>query len=209
MVEIKSISNIASMVTLLTPGLVAVYVRALFPTERTPVPTHSEAILRYFVISAVYYTLVFLVVDVDAISSRDSGLSGQLVWLVVIFLGPALLGILWGMEARKQFLGRLVGKIGASGMDTEQAATTAWDWKFRNTEDGHVLVTLKDGSQYAGLLGDRSFVSSDPDERDIYLEKVYDVNAENVWIDCGPRSVLIVANEIKSIEFLPEQRGDR
>lgn len=153
MVDIKSISNIAPMVALLAPGLIVILVRALVVGKRIQIPTHSEAILRYFVISIVYYVGVFAFTDVDVISGEYNSFSRPWIWPLVILLVPVLLGFLWGMEVRKQFFGRLAVRLGISGMDTGQAAATAWDWRFRNTEGGHVIVTLKDDSQYAGLLG--------------------------------------------------------
>lgn len=88
-----------------------------------------------------------------------------------------------------------------------QAAPTAWDWKFATAEEQWVLVTLRDGSQYAGFLGADSFVSSDVDAQDIYIEKVYNLDDENAWVDCGSKSVLTGADQVKSIEFWPEQPG--
>ena len=53
---------------------------------------------------------------------------------------------------------------------------TAWDWKFGDTSAQWVLVTLNDDTKFAGYLGLRSFISSDPGERDIYIERIYDLS---------------------------------
>ena len=66
-----------------------------------------------------------------------------------------------------------------------------------------VLVTLKDGTRFAGFCGPESFMSSDPTERDIYIERIYDVDDQNNWSSRREKGVLITAGEIQTIEFWP------
>ena len=66
-----------------------------------------------------------------------------------------------------------------------------------------VLVTLKDGTRFAGFCGPESFISSDPGERDIYIQWVYDIDDENNWSLRGLHGVLIAAGEIQTVEFWP------
>ncbi len=49
-------------------------------------------------------------------------------------------------------------------------------------------------------MGSDSFVSSDPTERDIYIQQIYDIDDPNNW---NPRNhgVLITGGEISTIEF--------
>ena len=67
-----------------------------------------------------------------------------------------------------------------------------------------VLVTLKDGTRFAGYCGTESCMSSDPTERDIYIESVYDLTDDNVWTPRGENGVLITAGEVQTIEFWPD-----
>ena len=46
-------------------------------------------------------------------------------------------------------------------------------------------------------------MSSDPTERDIYIQRIYDINDEKNWSPRGENGVLIAAGEIKTIEFWP------
>lgn len=80
---------------------------------------------------------------------------------------------------------------------------TAWDWKFGNMNSQWVLVVLKDGTHFGGLCGPDSFVSSDPTERDIYIQWVYDIDDEKNWHPRGETGVLICAGEVRTIEFWP------
>ena len=80
---------------------------------------------------------------------------------------------------------------------------TAWDWKFGNMDNEWVLVTLKDGTRFAGFCGAQSFISSDPAERDIYVQWIYDIDDNHHWQSRGETGVLITSGEVKTIEFWP------
>ena len=47
-----------------------------------------------------------------------------------------------------------------------------------------VLVTLKDGTRFAGYCGPQSFISSDPAEHDMYIEQTYDLDADHQLGQC-------------------------
>jgi hypothetical protein len=202
MPNLVSVDNIYLILGFIVPGLIAIFVRAQFLTGRSP--PHSEAILSYFVISVIYYALVLPVIDVVA-GWEDAGFWKPLAWLAVIFLGPAVLGGALGLNAQMGFVRRLANWF---GMHPVHVMPTAWDWKFSSAGEHWVLVTLKDETKFAGFCGVGSFMSSDPNERDIYIEKVFDLDDDNNWIDCGMKGVLIIASEIKTIEFWPIQRGE-
>ena len=125
------------------------------------------------------------------------------VLLLLGFLVAIAVGVALGLVAQRGFACRVANKF---ALDT--LIPTAWDWKFSAAEEQWVLVTLKDGTRFGGFLGSKSFVSSDPGERDVYIEKVFSLEEEDHnWKDVGPKSVLITAGEIKTIEFWP--RADR
>lgn len=79
---------------------------------------------------------------------------------------------------------------------------SAWDWTFEALGEQFVLVALRDGTHIGGLMGSDSFVSSDPTERGIYIQQIYDIDETDNWkpMDHG---VLIAGGEISSIEFWP------
>ena len=67
-----------------------------------------------------------------------------------------------------------------------------------------VLVTLKDGTRFGGFYGAQSFTSSSPDERDMYIQWVYDIDEDGTWsVPDSENGLLIAAGEIRTIEFLP------
>ena len=89
------------------------------------------------------------------------------------------------------------------GLNFISQIPTAWDYKFSSFDERRwVLVTLKDGGSVAGQFGGASFASSEPDERDIYIQKVYRVKQGQPWEPIESNDgILIRGDEIRYIEF--------
>lgn len=77
---------------------------------------------------------------------------------------------------------------------------SAWDYAFLERQKCYICVKTKSGDYWRGLFDRESIVSTDLNERDIYIEKVYKQKLCGTWIPINT-SVLVVRNEIESIEF--------
>ena len=115
---------------------------------------------------------------------------------------PVLLGFLLGVVSQKELIYRALRWI---GLNPIHRILTAWDWKFSDMSGEWVLDTLKDGTCIQGWCGRDSFISSNPDERDLYIESAYPVDGGD---DRYPtpderRGVWIAGGEISTIEFSP------
>src|SRR3546814_4464696 len=141
---------------------------------------------------------MYLAITGDYLARHD-GLAA-LTWLLVILVGPAVLGVLSGYNTQRGWLRRLFQH---AGLQPVHVMPTAWDWQFsRLAGSNWVLVTMQDGSTVAGLFGGQSFASSDPAERDIYIEQVYDYTADGEWHCARPgHSILVMRDEIRFVEF--------
>lgn len=194
--EIASAEAVYPVLAFLVPGLIAFFVRMQFLTGR--MPSHTDAVLSYLTLSLIYYSFAFPGVEYFLLPDH-SGYTELLLWLGLIFVGPALFGLFLGINAQKQIVRRLLNKIGLYPVHVMPAA---WDWKFGTMTEQWVLVVLKDETKFAGLFGRHSFASSDPAERDLYIERIYDIDNANQW---HPRDngVLIAGSEIRTIEFWP------
>lgn len=182
---------------LIVPGLVIVYFRAQFLTGR--LQKHSEALLTYFSLSAVYGAIALPIIDLLHARSPDAPVPVW-QWLFLVFLGPALMGIVLGYVTRAEAIRKLLNHI---GINPVHAVPTAWDWKFGNMKQQLVIITLKDETKFAGYCGRGSFMSSDPTERDLFVEKIYAWGEDDQWLDNGEHSLWVPANEIKTIELFP------
>jgi Family of unknown function (DUF6338) len=194
--DLKSIENVYLVLAFLVPGLIGCFVRAQFITGRTP--SHTESALSYLTLSVIYYALALPAVDY-ALSMQEPGYRKALVWFALVFAGPALFGLVLGLNAQKEITRRLLKRV---GLNSVHVMPSAWEWKFGGMKESWVLAVLKDETKFAGYCGTRSFMSSDPKERDLYIEQVFDRDEQNNW---HPResAVLITAGEIRTIEFWP------
>lgn len=119
--------------------------------------------------------------------------------LVITLAGAALLAVFIGVVKQKEIIERLFEKININKI---HPVPTAWDYYFSKQEASWIIVTLKNGKTIYGEFSDNSFASSDPEERDLYIEKTYSINEDMTWAeDEKSKGILISKDEIETIEF--------
>ena len=193
----ESLDDLYFILGFLVPGMITLFVRSQFVTGRNP--PHTAALLSYLTVSVVYYALALPFVDA-VLSISEPGYAKALSWFALVFAGPIVFGVLLGLNAQKGLLRR---GLRWCHLYPVHVMPTAWDWKFGNMRGQWVLAILKDGTRFAGFCGEDSLMSSDPSERDLYIQWTYDVDENNKWSSRGDTGVLIAAGEIKTIEFWP------
>ncbi|MCA1746061.1 MAG: DUF6338 family protein [Bacteroidales bacterium] len=197
MPDISEPNIVYAILGLLVPGVVITFMRSQFTTGR--MQKHSDALLSYFVLSIVYWALVLPFYL--KITEMEINRTGYLyLWFSIIFIGPALFGAIIGMFIKTDAMRKLLHHL---RINPVHAIPSAWEWKFYNMGECLILVTLKDDTKFAGYCGKRSFFSSDPLERDLYIEKIYSLGENYEWRNEGEHGVLIKHDEVKTIEFFP------
>lgn len=182
------------------PGIIILYFRAQFMTGR--LPSIAEGSVLYLTLSLIYQAAAYPITSKYLFTSEIKTFWHLLGWFTFIFLGPAVIGIFSGFNLRKGWIKSLVNKCGIS---TIHPIHCAWDWHFGQCRECWVIVVLKDGTELYGFLGKNSFMSSEPAERDLYIERGYTTEKEgNQWQDRGS-SIWIAHNEIQYLEFLPKK----
>ena len=195
--EIIDFDKAAIFLVLAVPGIIILYVRSQFLTGRFL--SIADGLLTYVTVSLVYYALAFPILGwLDTV--QPVKLPTGFGWVALVLLGPALVGILLGLSASKGWVQNLLRRI---GITTVHPINSAWDWRFACGPTCWTLIVLKDGTRWAGYLGPKSFISSDPAERDIYIQQVYEIDDECNW-KARNSSVLITHGEIQSLEFWPD-----
>ena len=198
MQKLPSLDNLYLILLFLVPGFIVLFVRSQFVTGRSP--DRSTTVLSYLIVSLIYYALALPFIGF--VLSAETPSKGQvLAWFVLIVIGPAMLGLALGLNIQKDWFRRALQRC---GLNPVHVVPTAWDWKFGGMTPQWVLVTLKDSTRFAGFCGSGSFMSSDPAERDIYIEQIYDVDDQKNWNPRGENGVLIAVGEIQTIEFWPD-----
>jgi len=123
-----------------------------------------------------------------------------IVMLVITLIGSIVLSVIIGQVKQRRLVNKLADLLGIKLIDP---TPTAWDYWFSKRDASLMLVTLVDGSEVRGWFGNESFASSDLDERDIFIEKVYlKLIGNEQWI-ANPENngIYISKNLIKHIEF--------
>lgn len=123
-----------------------------------------------------------------------------LIMCVIALIGAFVLGIIIGLFKSKQWLRKLARKFKCN---ISHPIPSAWDFYFSKQIPSYVIVTLIDGTTIYGYFGYKSYSSSDCDERDIFIEKTFKADGENLWCDDDESlGILIHQSQIKMIEFL-------
>lgn len=195
--ELLDLEKAQLFLVLAVPGIVILYMRSQFLTGR--MLSLTEGFIAYVTVSLVYYALAL---PAFAWLQERTGIAATALWFLIVLVGPAIVGALLGLNVRKGWWQKMLRRFGIS---TVHPISAAWDWRFSGGEACWVLAILKNGTRWAGYLGTNSFMSSDPAERDIYIQQVYELDSKNQWT---PRdsSVWIAHGEIQSLEFWPDRK---
>lgn len=176
------------------------YVRSQFMAGRLTLT--KDAILPYVVLSLLYHAAAFPFAP-DLYKYQYYYGIYIFYWILLLFFAPASIGLFLGLNLRHGWSQKVLNRI---GITTVHPVDSAWDWRFGNGQQCWVWAKLKDGTEWVGYLGEDSFISTSPSERDILIDQVYDATDPANWTAKGS-SVWIAHGELQSIEFWPRQ-GD-
>jgi hypothetical protein len=199
--KLEDFSNLYFVVSVLVPGFIYSGVVSAF----VPARAHKEKellLLRYLTATAFNYALcspLIYVLLVGAVFPQHP--AGQaLCWFFIIFIAPVILAVLRARTVQRDGLGWIYRLL---GLRVISPIPTGWDWIFSSTDPCFVLITLTDGTEIAGYFGQRSMASSDPDRRDIYIERIYTVpESGGTWQEVdGSLGMHVSGSQIAYIEF--------
>lgn len=180
------------------PGYIISCFRAHFVTGRKP--TRPDYFVRLLTLSALNFTISGWAIYL-AFAWDTGPVARTLVWLFVLGVSPVAIGIISGMGSQREWPRNLYGWIGLSPL---HYIPTSWDYQFSKQAAWWVLVVLKNDTKFAGYWSGKSFASSEPEERDVLIEQVFEIPDEGPWTPTN-KSVLITSGEIRSIEFIPAE----
>ena len=199
--QVDSATALFIALTFVVPGFIVHSTLSVLVPRREDRTELSFA--RFLTLSAFNYAvwswLVYLLLTSQWL--RDRPAFWSLCWALIILPGPVLVGLIWGIVSQREWDRRILLRL---GLQPVHPIPTAWAWRFGTMKTGHwILVRLKDGSQVAGYFGGKSFASSDPAERDLYVEQVWSIE-NGRWTKESPgKGILLSRGEISSIEFWP------
>jgi len=185
----------------IVPGFVFLSLRNQFVAGQGKLG--KEQLLSYLTISGVNFALCGWIIY--AAYKNNFGLPLKAFsWMLVIIILPAVAGIVAGVCNQRDLFRRIYHLL---KLEPIHSVPSAWDYKFSKSPGEWLLIKLKDGTQFAGWWAGRSFASDDRNERDLLIEKVFEVPEIGPW-KATAKSLLIMAGEIQTIEFTPALRSD-
>lgn len=209
-------------ITLLLPGYI---IDLILRSKRIRKSEESQiAFFRWLVLGTVaelpWLVVGFLVLAPHSSNEQeawayivDNRYAFALGWVIAIFAWPLVVGRLaahseavYLERERDGFLHTCLAIIGRTvAAQAPINDDSAWDTKFTSlegTQGQWVLVELVDGTWIAGLFGQGSDASVDPNERDLYLARVLYTSLEEHFPGLErPGGVLIPAGQIRVIHF--------
>lgn len=200
MPETLNIETLAFFLLFVVPGLIIVHVRSLFLTRT--LPTLGEGLAGYIILSLIYHAAVFpFAIDIHTAPV----IQNRVLWFTLIFVLPGIIGFLLGLSVQKEWLRKFFSFFKVNLVHPVKAA---WDWKFNDCNSCYVQVVLKDGTRWAGYMGQNSFASSGSSDRDLYIEDVYIIGPDSIWTP-NDSGVWLSHGEIQSIEVFNPVIGDK
>ncbi len=199
--KLDSANDLLFVLAVLVPGFVFSAVLSQLVPRRLAGTTET-LILGYLTGTAFNYAVCGFPLYLVLRGYWLAGAQGWqlLVWFITIFLAPVLLAVLVGAGLQNNWPTYIFRTIGLRWINL---IPTGWDWKFSRTAPCYAIVTLQNGTKIAGYFGESSMASSDPEHRDLFLEKVYTVPETGPW-DAVPESdgIFIDGSQIAYVEFL-------
>ena len=184
---------------LITPGYVILFMISRFTTGR---PAFASSLA----VSCTYYVVVWACFDLgSAVDVAQWVTDFHVNWQVaaIVVGAPTAVGVLVGVAVQNEWLYRLLRCI---RLEPVHGIPSAWDWKFMRANTQWITVHLKDGATILALYEKDCFVSTDPNERDLYLSNVYTWGEDGAGPvrDTRTEGLLLKADSIDRIEFHTE-----
>lgn len=189
--ELLKQDQIMLVLLFFVPGFVALKGYDLFvPGDMRNLSTSilevvSYSMLCWAVLAPLYLAMGLFERGVGTIELATSLFVGITLW-------PALLGWLVFKARSKWLRGKIL-----------HPARTAWDYLFSQGKFYWVLVTTSNGERFGGRYAEKSFATSYPDPHEIYLQELWRVDENGVFIEAveGSAGILVRRDEVRRIEF--------
>jgi len=200
--NLESVRNVILIISTLVPG----FVYSAVLTKFVPLRQNREKeilLLRFLTITAVNYAIFSPLILITGAWLSDRPLYQVIAWFFIIIVAPACLAILSAEIIQHNGFAWVYRWLHLYAISP---IPTGWDWIFSRlgrTGPCFILITLTDGTEIAGYFGPNSMASSDPERKDIYLEKVYTVPPDGgEWKEVeGSLGMHVNGAQIAYIEF--------
>ncbi|MBR0934346.1 DUF6338 family protein [Bradyrhizobium jicamae] len=122
----------------------------------------KDQLLTYVTLSGVTFALWGWIIYVVYKYSENIPFKAG-AWILVIIAIPGVSGAAMGICNQRDYFRKALHH---AGLTPAHSIPSAWDYKFSRARGEWLLVTLKNGTQFAGWWAGQSFASDERSERD-------------------------------------------
>ena len=193
---VNSFESIMYTLKYVIPGYIILeIIRMITPSSKK---TETEIVVQSIGYSILNYSIWSFVFSLLEISFSNNTILLKVMQSVALILTGIITGVCIAVIKKKNIMGRILGLL---KIDTTNSIPTSWDYVFSKYEPYWLEIGVSDGTVIRGLFYDNSFASSEPGEKDIYLEELYE-KKEDSWEKVRQtKGVWINHNEIRYIKF--------
>lgn len=167
-----------------------------------PVKVHTEGIktikfLGYSVFNFTIWSWLFVLIYKNLSSTS---VSYYVLLIMFTVITSTLSGIAIGLLRKFELIRKLFIRF---RVQMVHPIPNAWEYKFSKIEEPRwLIITLGSGKCIYGYYGIKSLASSDMNNRDIYLEEIYELDENKNWTKVDRTDgIWINESEIKLIEY--------
>ena len=199
--ELLNKDAIQIFIAFIFPGLISMHIYRLLMPAR--VIAWNTALLEGLFYSVINLALVLplFISTYNAEFINDHPAYFSICLLIAVIIGPTIWPFLLIWLRKRKCMHRLF----------MHPYPRAWDFFFDQKKSAFMLIKLKNGKRIGGFYGPGSFASAYPDDGDLYLRAVYEINDAGQFVKPVPdtRGLLLRKDEYSYIElFDVPQQGD-
>jgi hypothetical protein len=191
--DFLTIDKILLLAIFFVPGFIYLKTYRLFIAEtKTDFSKDLYEALGFSFLNAIIFSYpLYIINTTDFLTVHP--LLYFLILGVIILIAPVIWAFLFYIVSKKKWFSKFM----------IAPTKSAWDSFFSKREAYYCIVTLKNGRMIGGKYGLRSFSSTYPNPKDIYLEEVWKINKKGgfKYKVNQTEGILITENEISTIEF--------
>ena len=191
--DIWQIDKLALFLVFFIPGFISIRIYDLLvPSERRDFSKYLFEAIGYS--SLNFAALLWLII---LIHSENFYVHCKILYFIFLFIIIFIIPILWPILFLKLSTWTPIARY------IIHPIQKPWDYIFGKKEAFWVIIHLKNGRKIGGRYDTNSFSSSYPSEEQIYLEELWKLDENGIFIESIERSkgIIVSSNDILSIEF--------
>jgi hypothetical protein len=194
-VDLTNPSALQLALIFIVPGFVSVKVwDLLVPSGRRDLSASSLEVFAYSSVNFAILLGPLLALDVLGAWALAHPVLGYLTWAASLFVAP----IVWPVVLYNVLRSGVLKRIGVV-----HPTPKPWDYVFGLGEAYWIILHMKDGRRIGGRYDVKSFASSFPNDEQLYLEEVWDLDPQGRFLSRigRTRGIMVSCQDLYGIEF--------